>query len=94
MRPTFPILGFLLALASGCGGERAPARSGADTTPAASAAPALRLVAQVGDSASTIEGLAAHGGVLYTADWKDGTVYRIDPAAGTTAVASLPSAPG
>lgn len=56
---------------------------------------ALSLLATIGDSASTIEGIALHAGQLYVCDWKDGTIYRIDPANPIpTAVGGLPTAPG
>jgi len=70
-----------------CGGRPA------DT--AAPPAASLSLLATVGDSASRIEGIAEFGGLLYVCDWKDGTIYRIDPADPTpTAVGRLPVAPG
>lgn len=66
--------------------------------PSDTAAPrtaSLSLLTTVGDSASTIEGIAEFGGLLYVCDWKDGTIYRIDPASPTpTAVGRLPVAPG
>ncbi len=37
------------------------------------------VAAALGDSASSIEGLAAHDGKLYTVDWKDGSIYRLTP---------------
>jgi len=55
----------------------------------------LSVLATIGDSASTIEGIAEFAGRLYVCDWKDGTIYRIDPAEPTpTAVGGLPIAPG
>lgn len=55
----------------------------------------LSVLATIGDSASTIEGIAAFAGRLYVCDWKDGTIYRIDPANPTpTAVGSIPTVPG
>ena len=49
------------------------------------------ILTTVGDSASTIEALAFTGGKLYTTDWKDGTIYEVDPAAPTPrAVGKLP----
>lgn len=38
------------------------------------------ILATIGDSASTIEGIASYDGKLFVCDWKDGTIYRIDPA--------------
>ena len=56
---------------------------------------ALSVLATVGDSASTIEGIAEFGGRLFVCDWKDGTIYRIDPSDPTpVAVGGLPVAPG
>ena len=77
----------LLALAAAC----------AEKKPEAPPAPPVRvdILTTIGDSASAIEGIAEHGGVLYVADWKDGTIYRVDPAAPTpAAVGRLPIAPG
>ncbi|HEX5003925.1 MAG TPA: hypothetical protein VFV65_01330 [Gemmatimonadales bacterium] len=51
----------------------------------------VSILATIGDSASTIEGIAASGGMLYVCDWKDGTIYRVDPANPTpVAVGGLP----
>lgn len=72
----------------------------ADTTAAQpvaamDATPHTRIFATVGDSASRIEGLAEHQGKLYTADWKDGSIYSIDAADGRVArVGQLPTKPG
>ena len=56
---------------------------------------ALSVLATIGDSASTIEGIAELSGWLYVCDWQDGTIYRIDPAdPAPTAVGSLPITPG
>lgn len=53
------------------------------------------ILTAVGDSASTIEGIAESGGMLYVCDWKDGTIYQIDPANPTpVAVGKLPVPPG
>lgn len=53
------------------------------------------ILATIGDSASTIEGIAASGGQLFVCDWKDGTIYRIDPAnPAPVAVGRLPVPPG
>ncbi|HEX5635402.1 MAG TPA: hypothetical protein VFX50_19300 [Gemmatimonadales bacterium] len=91
-RPLVSILVLAAALGACTGERRAAGAPAADT---AAAAPALRIVATIGDSASTIEGLAEHAGQLYTADWKDGAVYRVDPATGTaTKVGALPLEPG
>jgi sugar lactone lactonase YvrE len=69
--------------------------SGRPADTASTPAAALSLLTTVGDSASTIEGVAEFGGLLYVCDWKDGTIYRIDPADPTpTAVGRLPVAPG
>jgi sugar lactone lactonase YvrE len=92
----FPIMLALAALAA-CS-ERRPAPA-ADSAAAGTAAgpattPALRIVATIGDTASTIEGLAEHRGALYTADWKDGGLYRIDSVGGATRVGQLPTKPG
>lgn len=75
----------------GCKSERKPeATAVVDSAPIVSA----RIVTMIGDSASTIEGMAEHGGKLYVADWKDGAVYRIDPAVGVEKVGQLPIRPG
>ncbi|HEX5819415.1 MAG TPA: SMP-30/gluconolactonase/LRE family protein [Gemmatimonadales bacterium] len=89
-------LPMLLTLAAAACGERRPAPA-ADSTAAAAAtstAPALRIVATIGDTASTIEGLAEYRGALYTADWKDGGLYRIDSVGSATRVGQLPTKPG
>ncbi len=78
-----------VALVGGCKSEKkaeTPSEAAGASGPIASA----RILTMIGDSASTIEGLAEHGGKLYTADWKDGAVYRIDPAAGVEKVGQLP----
>jgi sugar lactone lactonase YvrE len=55
----------------------------------------VSILTTVGDSASTIEGIAEFGGKLYVCDWKDGTIYRIDPADPTPVpVGGLPVPPG
>jgi sugar lactone lactonase YvrE len=69
----------------------------AEPKPAAPPLPpvGLSVLATIGDSLSTIEGIAEFAGRLYVCDWKDGTIYRIDPADPTpTAVGSIPIAPG
>jgi sugar lactone lactonase YvrE len=77
----------LLLLAGACAEKKLEA------PPAASVR--VDILATIGDSASVIEGIAEHAGLLYVADWKDGTIYRVDPAAPTpTAVGRLPIAPG
>ena len=88
-----PSLAALLLLAA-CGGEpRATARATDSTVTATAGAPDLRMVAVLGDSTSTIEGLAYHDGALYTADWGTGTVYRIDRVKGIKTVGRLPVKP-
>lgn len=94
MRRPLPLLLSLIGGLAACGRSPAPARTGLDTAAAVVAGSPLRVVATIGDSASTIEGLAAHDGVLYTADWKDGTVYRVHPSTGAQAVARLPAKAG
>lgn len=83
-----------LALLAACGEKKpvTPPAEAAATPPAP--APALRIVATIGDSASTVEGLAEYRGALYTADWKDGAVYRIDSVGSATRVGQLPLKPG
>ena len=75
---------------------RAP--QAADSAAAAatpSRAPQLRIFATIGDSSSHIEGVAEHAGMLYVADWKDGTVYSVDAGTGRVArVGQLPTKPG
>ncbi len=85
MRRAVPFLALLL-LAVGC----------AKPKPAPPLPPvALSVLATVGDSASTIEGVATYAGKLYVCDWKDGTIYRVDPANPVPeAVGALPIAPG
>ncbi len=85
--PRLAALTLPLALAA-CGGEKAP------PPPPAAAGPAARILATIGDSASRVEGLAEHGGHLYTADWKDGALYRIDTTGAVTKVGALPTKPG
>jgi len=91
-------LAILLSVAVAACGERRPAPPATDTsatgTSAAAPAPALRIVATIGDTASTVEGLAEYRGALYTADWKDGGVYRIDSVGSVTRVGQLPLKPG
>jgi len=57
-----------------CGGER----SKIEPAPVATG---TRIVTAVGGDGSMIEGIAIWQGVLYVADWKDGTIYQVDPRA-------------
>ena len=90
----------VLGLAA-CGGDQPVPASMADSTttpvPAVAALPsnvATRILTEIGDSTSRIEGLALHAGLLYVADWKDGAIYRVDPANPTPVkVGALPTAP-
>jgi sugar lactone lactonase YvrE len=59
------------------------------------------VAAAIGDSSSRIEGIAASGGKLYVADWKDGAIYRLSPVGNSPAplaeverVGQLPTKPG
>jgi sugar lactone lactonase YvrE len=94
MRPSaLPSLVAALALVA-CGNEPRAASRAADAGAAApTGAPDLRIVAVLGDSSATIEGLAYHAGALYTADWGTGAVYRIDLVKGITTVGRLPVKP-
>ncbi len=84
MRPILALAVATLALAA-CTRERPP------EAPAAAAS----LLTTVGDSASVIEGIATHQGMLYVADWKDGAIYRVDPVApAPVRVGRLPTVPG
>ena len=77
----------LLAAAAGCA-RKTP-------EPAQAAAPNAKIIATVGGEGSHIEGIAEHAGKLYVADWKDGGVYRIDPASpAPTRVGLLPPTAG
>ncbi len=58
-----------------CGGEK---KSRIEPAPVATGA---RIVTAVGGDSSKIEGIGVWQGVLYVADWKDGTIYRVDPLA-------------
>ena len=81
----------VLLLAAVACRDAAPAR---DTAVAAPAATRARIFATIGDTGSTIEGVATHGGALYVADWKDGGVYRVDiRSAAVQRVATLGTAP-
>lgn len=83
-----------LVLLAACGGEpRASARPAATDAGPTDGAPQLRMLAVLGDSASTIEGLAYHDGALYAADWATGAVYRIDLVKGIKTVGRLPVKP-
>lgn len=67
----------------------------ADPQPQSPPPVALSILTTIGDSASTIEGIAEFAGQLYVCDWKDGTIYRVDPASPTPmAVGGLPIPPG
>lgn len=73
---------FLLIAATACGKEPAPAARAADSAPSFpqwAGYVSRSVAAALGDSASRIEGLAEHGGRLYTIDWKDGAIYRLTP---------------
>jgi sugar lactone lactonase YvrE len=73
----------LLVITAGCAKEK----------PEAPLIPPVRqaILTTVGDSASTIEGVALANGMLYVCDWKDGTIYRIDPSSpAPVAVGGLP----
>lgn len=77
----------LLALGASCAKEK----------PEAPLIPPVQqaILTTVGDSASTIEGIALANGMLYVCDWKDGTIYRVDPKApAPVAVGGLPIPPG
>jgi sugar lactone lactonase YvrE len=73
MRSRPLVITFALALVA-CGGEKAKIAP-------ATAPTGTRLVTAVGGEGSKIEGLAVWHGVLYVADWKDGTIYSVDPLA-------------
>jgi sugar lactone lactonase YvrE len=63
--------------------------------PAEPATSRAHLLATIGGPGSRIEGIAEHAGKLYVADWKDGNVYRVDPAEpAPTRVGLLPTTPG
>jgi len=89
MRMRHLMLVGVLSLAA-CGGEK--------TKMAPAAVPSgTRLVANVGGDSSKIEGLAEWQGLLYVADWKDGTIYRVEPLApvpAAQAVGRLGTRPG
>lgn len=85
MRCPAPTLAAALLLAA-CATRESPSNPPATTA---------SILTTVGDSNSTIEGIAAVGGLLYVCDWKDGTIYRVDPAHPVpAAVGGLPVAPG
>lgn len=79
----------LLLAAAAC--KPAPAAAPADPTQAT-----VSLLTTVGaDSTSTIEGIATFNGRLFVADWKDGSIYRVDPAnPAPEKVGQLPTKPG
>lgn len=82
-----PLLMSVLVIGAACAKEK----------PEAPLIPPVRqaILTTVGDSASTIEGIALTGGMLYVCDWKDGTIYRVDPSSpAPVAVGGLPIAPG
>ncbi|HSC59443.1 MAG TPA: SMP-30/gluconolactonase/LRE family protein [Gemmatimonadales bacterium] len=56
----------------------------------------MRVLTTIGaDSTSAIEGIAAFNGRLFVADWKDGAIYRVDPADPVPErVGQLPVKPG
>ncbi len=86
MRPALAVTVAALLLAA-CTESKPPAHPAPSVT--------LSLLTAIGDSASTIEGIAEHAGVLYVCDWKDGTIYRIDPATpAPQAIGGLPVPPG
>lgn len=78
----FPPSALLLVLLAACArGDSRPAAM-ADSTPGVpqwAGYVSRSVAAALGDSASTIEGLAEHAGKLYTIDWKDGAIYRLTP---------------
>jgi sugar lactone lactonase YvrE len=85
-RPSVPFLATLVAL-----GACRPAGPVTDPTQAS-----MRILTAIGsDSTSAIEGLATFNGRLFVADWKDGAIYRVDPANPTPErVGQLPTRPG
>ncbi len=81
------IISLLLLSTIACG-ERADRKAPVPTA-------GQSVLTTVGDSGSTIEGIAEFGGLLYVCDWKDGTIYRIDPTDPVPrAVGALPVPPG
>ncbi|MGH7533568.1 MAG: SMP-30/gluconolactonase/LRE family protein [Gemmatimonadales bacterium] len=56
----------------------------------------MEILTTIGaDTTSAIEGLALFNGRLFVADWKDGSIYRVDPANPTPEkVGQLPTRPG
>ncbi|MGB7212277.1 MAG: SMP-30/gluconolactonase/LRE family protein [Gemmatimonadales bacterium] len=78
----------LVALVLAC----APAATPANDPRQAS----MEILTTVGiDSTSAIEGLALFNGRLFVADWKDGSIYRVDPARpAPEKVGQLPTRPG
>lgn len=93
----------LVAGVTACAGDKPkPPVAVADSGPPQWAGYVQRsIAAAIGDSTSRIEGIAASGGNLYVADWKDGAIYRLSPVANSPAplaqverVGQLPTKPG
>ena len=94
----------MAVIAAACAGEKPkpPVAAVVDSGPPQWAGYVQRSVAAaVGDSSSRIEGIAASGGNLYVADWKDGGIYRLTPVGNSPAplaeverVGQLPVKPG
>ncbi|MFI5235591.1 MAG: SMP-30/gluconolactonase/LRE family protein [Gemmatimonadales bacterium] len=78
-----------LVLAAAC-------HSAGGATPVDPTQATMSILTPVGaDSTSSIEGLAIFNGRLFVADWKDGAIYRIDPAnPAPEKVGQLPLKPG
>jgi sugar lactone lactonase YvrE len=100
VRRALPPLASILLLLAACGSETPAIETDAAAPPPTTApvsTAATRILVEIGDSASRIEGIAAHAGQLYVTDWKDGSVYRIDPAADAPSavkVGAVPTKPG
>jgi sugar lactone lactonase YvrE len=93
----------IVAGSTACAGDKPkPPVAVADSGPPQWAGYVQRsIAAAIGDSTSRIEGIAAAGGNLYVADWKDGGIYRLSPVANSPAplaeverVGQLPTKPG